>query len=306
MEKSLKLSVLLVTYNHEKYIKEAIESVLMQKLDYDYEIVIADDCSTDSTLEIINKYKELYPEKINILKDEKNLGITQNYKRGFEACKGEYIAILEGDDYWTSKLKLKKHIDFLDEHGECALSFNRFVVFDIIDKRQNVQPWPLNNAFQLITVTDLVKDNFIGNFSTCVYRANLLKMIDKSVYDLVVYDWMINILVAQNGLIGYLGEVMSVYRLHPNGVWTRKSELDKLQSTIKSIDEYDNYLQLRYTDEFCEHKNRILNRVNKLINPDGTCKKASRKEKIKKYIPPILIYLIKIIMPPKIIEMLKK
>lgn len=306
MENKCKLSVLLVTYNHEKYIREAIESILMQNFKYTYEIVVADDCSTDCTLQIINEYKKLYDEKINILKSEKNVGITKNYQRGFKECKGEYIAVLEGDDYWTSTLKLQKHVDFLDEHKECALSFNRFVVDDIKSKRQNIQPWPINDKYQLITAADLARDNFIGNFSTCVYRSNIVKKIDESLYNLVVYDWMFNIVMAQNGLIAYLPEVMSVYRLHPSGVWTQKTEVDKLKNTIEYIEVYNKYLDFVYNNEFTEHKNRLCSRMEQLINPDGSYKSPGIKEKIKKYIPPIIIKILKLILPPKFIEISKR
>ena len=306
MENGYKLSVLLVTYNHEKYIKEAIESILMQNFKYDYEIVVVDDCSTDGSLQILYEYKKIYGDKINILRNEKNLGITKNYQRGFEECKGEYIAVLEGDDYWTSPLNLQKHVDFLDEHKECVLSFNRFVVDDIKSKRQNIQPWPINDKYQLVTAADLARDNFIGNFSTCVYRANIVKKIDNSLYNIVVYDGMFNIVMAHNGLIAYLPEVMSVYRLHPSGVWTQKTEVDKLENTIEYIEVYNKYLDFVYNAEFTEHKDRLCSRIEQLINPDGSYKVPSMKDEIKKYIPPIIIKILKLILPPKLIEILKR
>src|SRR5256885_224442 len=98
-----KLSVLVTVYNHEKYIAEALDSILNQKVNFEFEIVIADDVSTDSTKSIIEKYAKEHPHRnIRILKSEKNLGITKNLQRGLQSCQGEYIAILEGDDYWIS------------------------------------------------------------------------------------------------------------------------------------------------------------------------------------------------------------
>src|SRR5205085_12529467 len=99
-----KLSVLLVTYNHEQYIRQALDSVLMQRTDFDFEIVVADDFSQDSTRAIVEGYQAEY-YNIRILQSEKNVGITHNYQPGSAACRGEYVAVLEGDDYWTSPNK---------------------------------------------------------------------------------------------------------------------------------------------------------------------------------------------------------
>lgn len=129
-----KCSILLVTYNHENYIIQAIESILEQKTTFGFEIVVADDCSNDNTLSIIQQYAQEYPGKFRILEKESNLGITLNYKRGFAACKGEYIAILEGDDFWTDPLKIQKHVDFLESNKACVMTFNQFVVHDMKKK----------------------------------------------------------------------------------------------------------------------------------------------------------------------------
>ena len=96
-----KVSVLVVTRNHEKYIRQALDSVVMQETDFDFEVVIADDFSDDLTLVIAEEYQRHF-HSLQLLPSEKHLGITRNYQRGFAACVGEYIAVLEGDDYWTS------------------------------------------------------------------------------------------------------------------------------------------------------------------------------------------------------------
>ena len=108
----MKVSVVITSYNHEKYISQAIESVLMQKVD-ELEIIIGDDCSTDRTPEILDKYKKRYPDKIVILKDDKNLGITKNLERCIKRTTGRFVAICEGDDYWIDDEKLQKQVDFL-------------------------------------------------------------------------------------------------------------------------------------------------------------------------------------------------
>lgn len=114
-----KLSVILITYNHEKYIRKALDSVLMQETSFPFEIVVGEDCSTDNTKNIVKEYVKKYPEKIRLIDRKKNTGRpTLNVYETTMACKGEYLAYLEGDDYWTDPQKLQKQVDFLEIHPE--------------------------------------------------------------------------------------------------------------------------------------------------------------------------------------------
>ncbi len=251
-----KVSVLVITYNHQNYIAEALNSVLMQEHDYTCEIIIADDCSTDNTITIIHEYQNRYPQVIKVLETSTNMGITRNYQKGFKACSGNYVAVIEGDDYWISRDRIRTMVEFLDEYKGCVLAFNRYIVSNM--SLNYIQPWPINEAFQLLTVSDLIKDNFIGNFSTCVYRNNVIKSLPDSLYDMKVYDWMFNIAVSHHGLIAYIPKVMSTYRQHNAGVWSQKSQLEKIQETINSIDTYNQYLGYMYNVQFTEHKKRLI------------------------------------------------
>lgn len=114
-----KLSVCFITYNHEPYLRQSLDSVLAQKTDFPFEIVVGEDCSTDNTRAILLEYKEKYPDKIKLLFREKNLGCpTLNVYQTSMECRGDYIAYLEGDDYWTDDNKLQKQVDFLDAHND--------------------------------------------------------------------------------------------------------------------------------------------------------------------------------------------
>lgn len=111
---NITLSVVFITYNHEPYLQQALESVLMQETDFAFEIVVGEDCSTDRTREILLAYKEKYPDKFRLLFREKNFGRpTQNVYETAMACRGDYLAFLEGDDYWTDPHKLQRQVDFL-------------------------------------------------------------------------------------------------------------------------------------------------------------------------------------------------
>jgi len=120
----MKLSVMMITYNHERYIRQALDSVLMQEVDFPYEIVVGEDNSTDSTRAILLEYASRHPDKIRLLLHDKNVGVIRNFFATMEACRGEYIALLEGDDYWTSDQKLRTQVDSLDRHPDYAISFH--------------------------------------------------------------------------------------------------------------------------------------------------------------------------------------
>lgn len=250
-----KLSILLITYNHEKYIRQAVESILLQVINFEYEVILADDGSTDGTQAILKEYAEKYPDIFKSHFSEKNLGITKNYQRAFKLCSGEYVAVLEGDDYWCNTKKLDSQIKFLDQYRECVICFHRFWLYDESNKKFTTQSYRALGAStekQFLTIEKLIRENFIGNFSTCLYRNEKLREIDDKVFDLKSYDWMVNMTLAQKGLIGYLPETMSVYRIHSSGSWSSLNSIDKINETINAIKTYNHYFNDRYSNEFSE------------------------------------------------------
>ena len=121
----VKLSVVMTTYNHERYIAEAIESVLRQQTSFGVEIVVGEDCSTDRTLNIVESYAQMYPEAIRIIRSEENVGWRKNYRRTIEAARGEYIALLDGDDYFTHRKKLEMQVEFLEQNPDVGMCYGR-------------------------------------------------------------------------------------------------------------------------------------------------------------------------------------
>ena len=119
------LSVVMTTYNHERYIAEAIESVLRQQTTFGIEIVVGEDCSTDRTLNIVQSYATMYPEAIRIISSESNVGWRNNYRRTIEAARGRYIALLDGDDYFTHRKKLQMQVDLLEAHPDVGMCYGR-------------------------------------------------------------------------------------------------------------------------------------------------------------------------------------
>jgi glycosyltransferase involved in cell wall biosynthesis len=219
----MKVSVAMVTYNHEKFIAKALDSVLMQSTNFDYEIVIGEDCSTDNTRSILLDYQKRHPGKFRLLLHEKNLGMHLNGAQTLDACKGEYIAMLDGDDYWTSPEKLQKQVDFLDSHPACAVCFHNALIVYEDGSREPISYRPNQKAFS--TIIDLFLDNYIPTCAV-MFRSGLFGKVPEWIGTLKMGDWLIHILNALHGNIGYLDETMAVYVVHPGGVWSTKNWQD--------------------------------------------------------------------------------
>lgn len=134
MTDDIMVSIRMLTYNHEKYVEKAIKSVLMQQVDFNYELVIGDDASTDNTAEIIRKYSKEYPDIIKAVIRTKNVGASENSYQIRKMCKGKFVAILEGDDYWTDENKLQKQVDFLLDNPNYFSVAHRH---EIVDQNEN-------------------------------------------------------------------------------------------------------------------------------------------------------------------------
>lgn len=252
-----KINVVITTFNHEKFIEQCINSILMQKGNFNIEILVGDDCSIDNTKTILERYQEEFPQLIKTLPSTVNLGITRNLKRCFEACDGDYIAICEGDDYWIDQYKLQKQLDRLEMNRNLSMCFSEILLY-----YENTNEYvPHNEVIKLdknqITSEDLIGYNYIGNFSCCMYRNSTIRKLPEALFDLYAVDWIINIVCGGIGEIGYLPEFMSVYRLHEAGAWTGRTQTEKLRELSTMIDVYDKFLDFRYHEQFSKNKDEI-------------------------------------------------
>lgn len=257
-----KASILIVSYNHEKFIAQALQSACDQETDFPVEILVADDCSMDGTLAVVRRFQQTYPGKIKILESATNLGITRNYERGLAACSGQYIAVLEGDDYWLSSDRLRTMVDFLGSRPECAFAFNRIRLE--IAGESRLHQWDSKQPYALRTGDDLAEENFIGNFSACVYRAELVRRLEPSLYQQKMYDWLFNLAVARFGKIGYVPQVLSVYRLHQSGAYSGMRSEQRVLETLALIPVYNSFLGSRYAEAFAFHTRLLDLRLKSL------------------------------------------
>ena len=203
-----KVSVLMLTYNQEDYIDEAIRSVMLQQTDFDFELVIGNDASTDRTAERCQAWKLRYPERIMLVDREQNLGLIGNFMATYDLCRGTYIAICEGDDFWTDKTKLQRQADFLDAHPDFSTCFHRVVNYYADNGTKS-----LSNGHQQTDtdICDLARSNYISNVSA-LFRRGLFGRLPDWFPQVSTYDYAIHMLNAAHGRIHYMKRPMAVYR----------------------------------------------------------------------------------------------
>jgi glycosyltransferase involved in cell wall biosynthesis len=227
------VSVCIITYNQEKYIPQAIDSVLAQKINFPIEVLIGEDCSTDATRAIVLEYERKYPRVIRAILSQTNLGANKNLAGLLKEAKGRYIALLEGDDFWTSPQKLEKQVGLLEQHPECTVCFHRVERY-IQEENQTRGVWPDPDPPAITTVEDLLKQNYISTCSV-MYR-NVLKTIPEGYSELPIGDWPIHILHAQKGDIGFLAETLARYRVHSSSIFSPLTTLQKTDAVFKALE----------------------------------------------------------------------
>lgn len=236
----------LVAYNHEKFIARAIESVLEQQTDFDYRLIIGDDCSTDNTQSIIRDYAQQYPERIRLLFASEHRGIHTKDRVGIEVFRlstAKYVAFLDGDDYWSDPNKLQRQVDFLERHPECSVCFHNAEMFydDGSKPPTNLRP---ADQKEISTMEDVL-GGMVPLPCTVMFHSNLLVLSD-DFYKVTNADWMMFALLAEHGHIGYIDKVMAAYRMHPGGMWSRLSAKQQLKEHINTYKTINKHLNFRY------------------------------------------------------------
>ena len=244
MKNDLLVSVCMITYNQEKFIAEAIEGVLMQQTNFPIELVIGEDCSTDHTRDICLEYKAKYPDMIKLLLPENNLGMMRNFITTFEACTGKYIALCEGDDYWTDPYKLQKQVDFLEANKDFSICFHPV---KIKNEKENkiVDDYITRDVQEVTDIYELAEGNYIHTPSV-VFRKNAeVETKIASLYNFRVGDYPLHMLNAQYGKIKKIPDIMAIYRAGV-GVWTSN---DTPYCLSAGIDMVDKLIRLLSTDD---------------------------------------------------------
>jgi glycosyltransferase involved in cell wall biosynthesis len=226
------VSIWLTTYNHGPFIARSLDSILLQKTSFSYEIVIGEDCSTDNTRAIVQEYKARYPDKIRLLLPDKNLGMIGMFKASYALCTGHYIAWMDGDDYWTDPLKLQKQVDFLEAHPEYVLYFHRVNILDGDRLGLGYAPPYLNADNSLETKHFLKGYNPVAS-SSVLHRNEVRGELPEWLLDLVFLDYGLYLLLLRFGKFHYSEEPMAVYRVHEGGAYSGKEDEDNMSDMIR-------------------------------------------------------------------------
>lgn len=318
--RDIMVSVCCITYNQEEYIRDALEGFLKQKVNFNYEIIIHDDASTDNTPKIIKEYADRYPDIIKPIYQTENQS-----KKGkkvslisYSYAKGKYIAICEGDDYWIDENKLQLQVNYMESHPECTLCFHNARVLDMEDNSQKIFI-PYKKEFKKYTKKDCKYDvgelellEFIPTASFMFRTENLHKIPDWF-EKCFVGDWPLKLIMTSFGYAYCINKVMSVYRKNAKGSLTtknRKTETESINGKLYILgrkEEFVNWINeftdYQYDSVFNKRKieyeieRLLITKQTKKIIELGYLKHLETRNKVK--------YTLKIYMP-NFIKIVKK
>lgn len=225
------VSVLMITYNHERFIREALESVFMQQVDFPIEVVIGEDCSTDRTRAVIEDVCQQAPFPVRLLTSARNVGMQANFRRAYESCRGEFIAMLEGDDWWLDSHKIARQSRFLREHSEVPLVAHRArVIFDDGATDALRQSWPHEVPVLEQGYLDFEKVSTFGFMiptASLMFRRERLGRLPDWLAQLPMADWFITVSLSLRNPIYIDQRVDSAYRIHQGGVFSARLSDDR-------------------------------------------------------------------------------
>ncbi|MGY5846888.1 glycosyltransferase family 2 protein [Salegentibacter sp. HM20] len=256
MRQASKVSVCMIAYNHEKFIEEAIYGVLMQKHDFEVEVVIVNDCSSDRTNEVIQNIINTDPRAsiINYINHDRNIGIIPNFNFALKQCKGEYIAICEGDDYWTDPYKLQKQVDFLETHPSYFIHSGKAQVLNgniLVEEASN-------RALEPKTYD--IKDFYtVNRVYTCTVMFRNTSRFTFDFENKLFGDWIlyISLLSSNPGNLAYVSnEIYAVYRIHSGGAMQTVSQFYKnAEAQLTHIFAINKFIK-------CEYSEKDIYRIN--------------------------------------------
>lgn len=220
------VSICCLAYNHEQYIRSALDSFVMQKTDFAFEVLIHDDASTDGTAAIIREYEQKYPQLIRPIYQTENQyskGISVSGTYQYPRARGKYLAVCEGDDYWTDENKLQRQVDFLEAHPDYSLCVHNTVMHHCVDGKDSLfNRSKEEKDISLIEIMECGGSQF--HTSSMVFRRELAMQFPDYCSKYGFGDYPKSIFLALNGKVHFFPEAMSVYRLMTAGSWTDQNE----------------------------------------------------------------------------------
>jgi glycosyltransferase involved in cell wall biosynthesis len=250
-----KVSVCVPTYNHEKFIQQTLDGVLSQQTNFEFEIVIGDDASTDNNQQIIQQYVDKYPNIFQAFlhkhnqgpKEPKEFGGRNNVLGLLKSCKGDYVALCEGDDYWTDPLKLQKQVDFMDANLDYSICHHNMTV--IYEDGSPEHFFNEANQKSASSIVDILEDRWFIATAATLYR-NVFRENNFADWHsrAAAGDWALVIQLASTGKIHYISEAMGVYRKHRGGLSNVQSSTNLyfLKNRKEMFTEVNKWLDFKY------------------------------------------------------------
>ena len=267
------VSICCVTYNHENYIRQCLEGFVMQQTNFPFEVLVHEDASTDNTAKIVKEYEAKYPDLFRCVYQTENQFLKQNTLQNilFPMIRGKYVALCEGDDYWTDPLKLQKQSDFLSENPEYSVCFHA-----VNEKRDDKIEFSTHqpDVEKTFDIRDLAKGNFIHTPSV-LFIKGLFEFPDWF-FQVQAADYVIHMLNARKGLIKYFPEPMAVYRIHAQGIWNLQKYEYRLLNTIKTIDLMINEFDGNVKEILIKQNAGYYNSLAKIAYSERDVEKAKR------------------------------
>jgi glycosyltransferase involved in cell wall biosynthesis len=238
------VSVYIQTYQQLAYIRDAIDGVLEQRAPFELEILIADDCSTDGTREVLAGYRDRHPDLVRLLLPERNLGPTEIFRRSTAELRGRYVAWLDGDDYWTDPEKLVRQVEALRAQPHWAGCFHDATVRHIEGDAPD-RPYVSDGLHGPLGFADLLRSNPVPSLSVMA-RGELIRSLPPWTWEGLWADWLSLLAIAQHGEFGYLPEQMGVYRVHSAGISSGLSRAEQLEEDLRLYELLDGVVEERY------------------------------------------------------------
>lgn len=216
-------------YNHEAYIATAIDGVVSQKANFKFRLIIGEDFSSDNTRAIVMRYAAEYPDIIFPIFNGRNLGAFENSRNLFSSCTAKYIALCDGDDYWTDPFKLQKQVDFLEANSDFSLTFHNTRDLSPFGEKLKYD-YSLKKEFEF---SDFV-NFFYARTVSMVYRRQPVPL-HELFPKIPLADWALGLIILQSGKAYYFNEVMGAYRIHATGAWGGASANKKTVDAFKTF-----------------------------------------------------------------------
>lgn len=252
------VSIRTSAYNHGPYIKQCIEGVLMQRTNFPFEYIIGEDFSNDETREIVFEYAKKYPNIIRVITADYNVGSRANGRRCIQACRGKYMAICEGDDYWIDPLKLQKQVDFLENHPECSMCFHRCC--ELMDG-VNV-PLVFEHLREGYYTGKDILETWTVPTASVVYH-NYGSYLQQQCKGIIHGDIFLFLLLAERGKLYCLPDKMSVYRRNPKSITFQQRNLASLEKYIVHYKAINNFFGKKYSGILEKKINQVYLRLLK-------------------------------------------